>query len=136
MEGRVTLKFGVRTKNDHHYIMYDEFDILFEADIAIDQEVLVGNIHSFKIVMSEHTDKRRTTPVFDTLDTTEEQYEQFWKRARAMERRLQGSLNRVLQKGIPLPYWNLSFLTQFTFHHHAMLVVMDIFYNNLDVLKH
>jgi hypothetical protein len=36
--------------------MYDEFDILFEADIAIEQEVLVGNVHSFKIKMSEHTD--------------------------------------------------------------------------------
>lgn len=70
MEGRITLKFGVRTKNDHHYIMYDEFDMLFEADVAIDQEVLVGNIHSFKIEMSEHTDKTRTMPVFDTMDTT------------------------------------------------------------------
>ena len=60
------------------YIAFDEFDIKFEADIAIEQEVLVGNIASFEIVKSEHTDQNRTTPIYDTLGTTAEDYATFW----------------------------------------------------------
>ena len=43
--------------------------------------------------------------------------------------------NKVLSAGIPLPYWNLEFLTGFTWHPHALLVVMDVFYNNVETLK-
>jgi len=36
---------------------------------------------------------------------------------------------------VPLPYWNLEFLTKFTFHPHAMIVVMDVFYNSMDLYE-
>ena len=135
MHGQVTLKFGIRTANDMHYVMYDEFDIHFEADIAIDQEVLVGNIHSLEVMMAEHTKQKRHAPVYDTMDTTREQYSMLWQRIQILEERIQAVANKVLSKGVPLPYWNLSFLTQFTFHPHALLVVMDIFYNNIEALQ-
>ena len=38
----------------------------------------------------------------------------------------------VLTAGIPLPYWNLEFLSHTTFHEHAMIVVMDLYYNDFD----
>ena len=77
--GVVTLKFGIRLLENLDYVAFDEFDIKFEADIDVQEEVLVGNIHSFKIVMSEHTNTARTTPIYDTLGTTEEDYDAFWK---------------------------------------------------------
>ena len=46
MEGKMTLKFGIRMPENLNYILFDEFDVKFEADIAIEQEVLVGNIYS------------------------------------------------------------------------------------------
>lgn len=39
---------------------------------------------------------------------------------------------KILISGVPLPYWNLEFLTAFTFHPHAMLCVLDIFYNSVE----
>lgn len=33
---------------------------------------------SFTIVKSEHTDTERTTPIYDTLGTTAEEYATFW----------------------------------------------------------
>jgi len=36
LDGVVTLKFGIRQLENLNYIAYDEFDIKFEADIAID----------------------------------------------------------------------------------------------------
>ena len=40
--------------------------------------------------------------------------------------------NNVLSAGIPLPYWNLEFLTHTTFHPHAAIIVLDLFYNDED----
>ena len=135
IDGVVTLKFGIRQLKNLNYIAYDEWDIKFEMDIAVEQEVLVGNVASFQIVKSEHTDVNRATPVYDTLGTTAEQYQAFWDHMAKRSARYQAMLNNILARGIPLPYWNLSFLTEFTFHPHAMLVVMDIFYNNMDLVQ-
>ena len=83
--------------------------------------------------MAKLSDTTRTTPIYDTLDITEEQYTAFWEYVDgATDRWKDFYNNKVLSTGIPLPYWNLEFLTKFTFHPHAMLVVMDIFYNNME----
>ena len=60
---------------------------IIEADIAIEQEVLVGNIYSLQVVMSEHSDKTRRTPIYDTLSTTEAQYADFWNTVLQEEKR-------------------------------------------------
>ena len=42
MTGSVTLKFGVKLATDYNYILFDEFDIYTEGDIAVEEEVLLG----------------------------------------------------------------------------------------------
>ena len=128
-----TLKLGLHLEGDPNYILYDEFDLYFEADMSIDQEVLIGNIESMTLSKAKLSDTARTTPIYDTLDVTDAQYTAFWEYAEGACQRWQDFFNnKVLSTGIPLPYWNLEFLTKFTFHPHAMLVVMDLFYNNMD----
>lgn len=130
------MKFGIKLGGNHNYVLYDEFDVTFEADFAIDEEVLVGNIHSLLVTMAEHSDKSRRGPIYDTLGTTYDEYKEFWQGIITEEQRWKQVFNQVLSAGIPLPYWNLSFLTEFTFHPHALIVVMDIFYNNVEIFKH
>ena len=73
--------------------------------------------------------------MYDTLDFTEDQYNQFWTYMAGSAQRWQNFFNKVLATGVPLPYWNLEFLSKFTFHPHAVLVVMDVFYNQIDGLS-
>ena len=72
-------------------------------------------------------------PIYDTLDLTAADYDAYWEHVEEYTANWQSFINdQVFATGIPLPYWNLEFLTQFTFHPHAMLVVMDVFYNNME----
>ena len=97
--------------------------------------MLIGNVETMTLKKAELSDTARKTPIYDTLEMTEDQYTAFWEYADgACKRWLDFFNNKVLSTGIPLPYWNLEFLTKFTFHPHAMLVVMDLFYSNMDGL--
>ena len=128
-----TLKIGLKLAGDANYILYDEIDVFTEGDMSIDQEVLIGNVKTNTATRAQLSDTTRTTPIYDTLDITEEQYTAFWEYVDGATDRWKNFYNnKVLSTGIPLPYWNLEFLTKFTFHPHAMLVVTDIFYNNMD----
>jgi hypothetical protein len=35
----------------------------------------------------------------------------------------------IFGKGVPLPFWKLSFLTKLSFHPRAMSAVVSLFYN-------
>lgn len=71
----------------------------------------MGNIHTLNVTMSAHSDKKRHAPIYDTLGTTHEEYQAFWANVVTEQQRWKKVFNRVLSAGIPLPYWNLSFLT-------------------------
>lgn len=73
----------------------------------------------------------RTNPVFTSIDITPEEYEDFWDYTELrMSKWLDFFNNEVFDSGVPLPYWKLSFLTAMTFHPHAMIMVVSLFYNN------
>ena len=74
-----TLKIGVKLEGDQNYILYDELDVYIEGDMSIDQEVLIGNVETLTATKAKLSDTSRTTPIYDTLDITEEQYTDFWK---------------------------------------------------------
>lgn len=135
MTGQVNLKLGVKLADDHNYILFDEFDIYVEGDMTVEEEVLLGAVEVLNITKAEYSDQDRTKPMYDTLDFTEAQYGQFWEYMEGSAQRWQNFFNKVLAAGIPLPYWNLEFLSKFTFHPNAMLVVMDVFYNQIDGLS-
>ena len=60
-----------------------------------------------------------------------EEYEEFWAYADERSKRWLDYFNtEVFGYGVPLPYWNLAFLTKLTFEHRAVVVVVDLFYNN------
>ena len=134
MSFETTLRFGVKRNDSLNYILYDEIDIYVEGDMSIDQEVLFGNIEELTITMAKHTDKSRTGPLYDTLNITADEYASFWTQMVDYADRWSYFLNeKVFASGVPLPYWNLEFLTKFTFHPHDMLVVLDVFYNNMEI---
>ena len=64
------------------------------------------------------------------------QYADFWSYVETYSQDWLNFFNEtVFATGVPLPYWNLEFLTKFTFHPHAMIVVMDVFYNSVENLE-
>ena len=76
-----TIKLGVHLEGDPNYILYDEFDLYIEQDLSIDQEVLIGNIETMTLKKAKLSDTNRKTPIYNTLDMTEEQYTAFWEYA-------------------------------------------------------
>ena len=88
-----TIKFGVHLEGDPNYILYDEFDLYAELDLSIDQEVLIGNIETMTISKAKLSDTARTTPIYDTLDVTEDQYTAFWEYAEGACQRWQDFFN-------------------------------------------
>lgn len=60
---------------------------------------------------------------------SEDEYTAFWAKSAQTEARWLDYLNNVvLQQGIDLPYWNLSFLTHSKFEPHAFVLIVDLFY--------
>ena len=134
MIASVTAKVGIKLPDDQNYIVYDEIDIFAEGDVSIDQEVLIGDIESLTVAKAEHSDQMRDRPLYDTLDITPDQYNAFWRYIEGSATRWRDFFNEsIFMTGIPLPYWNLEFLTKFTFHPHAVIVVMDVFYNSMEI---
>ena len=68
----VTLKFGIKLAGYMNYVFYDELDIFAEGDMSIDQEVLIGSIEEMTVRMAKLSDTSRVTPIYDTLNMTEE----------------------------------------------------------------
>jgi len=79
MFGTVTLKFGVKIAGDMNYVFYDEIDIYVEGDMSIDQEVFIGSIETLSASKAKLSDTTRTTPIYDTLNMSEEEYTAFWE---------------------------------------------------------
>ena len=61
----------------------------------------------------------------------EENYSQFWQWANKKSVDTINYLNvDILSYGVMLPYWNLELLTQTMFKPGAVLLVIDLFYND------
>jgi len=72
----------------------------------------------------------RNLPVWNDIDVTPEEYTQFWDWMNAKSDSIYRWMNLyVFEAGVQLPYWNLEFLTRLTFHPHAMIAVVDMYYN-------
>ena len=72
----------------------------------------------------------RDTPEYNPESMSAEQYSEFWSYSDIrMQQWLDYFNSEVFGYGVPLPYWNLEFLTNITFHPRAMLVVLDVYYN-------
>ena len=79
MTGSVTMKLGIKLAGDLNYILFDEFDIYAEGDMAVEEEVLLGAMEVFNITKAEFSDNGRTKPMYDTLDFSETEYIEFWE---------------------------------------------------------
>jgi len=60
-----------------NYLVYDHF--LFETafDFLIDEEVMYGNFKYLKVTKAGQNPERNK-PVFDAIDFTSEDYDDFW----------------------------------------------------------
>ena len=125
---------GLKLLGSMNYLIYDEVTFKMAGNFNIDEEVIRGNLNSLEFLMGGY-DQTRSLPVFhEDVDINEESYEKFWKFIHHYsEQYLSYVNNNVLASGIPMPYWNLEFLTHTTFHPHAAIVVMDLFYNDGDL---
>ena len=79
MTGSMTLKLGIKLAGDLNYILFDEFDIYAEGDMAVEEEVLLGAMEVLNITKAEFSDNGRTKPMYDTLDFSETEYIEFWE---------------------------------------------------------
>ena len=116
-----------------NYLIYDEVKLQITGDFSIDNEVISGTLKSFEFQRGGF-DQTRDMPIFhEDVDINEESYRRFWDFLDHYSGEYIPYINsQILGPGIPLPYWNLEFLTHTTFHPHAMIVVMDLFYNDED----
>jgi hypothetical protein len=72
----------------------------------------------------------RQMPIYTDIDITEEDYAEFWSYLESKTEMWFEFLNdEVFSKGVPLPYWKLSFLSKLNFHPRAMSAVISLFYN-------
>ena len=116
-----------------NYLIYDEVKLQISGDFEINNEVITGTLKTFEFQLGGF-DQRRDLPVFhEDIDIDENNYALFWEFLGHYCEVYKPYINKhILGPGIPLPYWNLEFLTHTTFHPHAMIVVMDLFYNDGD----
>lgn len=126
---KTEVKFGIKKHGDLNYILFDEFLMETAFDFAISQETAIAN---FKyLTVSPHGEpKDRDTPAYNPNNMTAEQYSEFLSYLDIRSEQWLSYLNNeVFAFGVPLPYWNLQFLTNLTFHPRAMIMVLDLFYN-------
>jgi hypothetical protein len=72
----------------------------------------------------------RSKPIYSDIDMSEEAYAEFWQYMDQKASLWFSFLNEeIFGKGVPLPYWKLSFLTKLNFHPRAMSAVVSLFYN-------
>ena len=125
-----TVAVGYKVLGSRNYLVYDEMDFYTEFDFSIDQETLFGSIKEMRWTKAGE-DPNRQKPVWDDMDLSVAEYKQFWTwLEESSDKFYQVMNNMVLEQGIQLPYWNLSYLTKFTFHRHAMIAVVDLYYNS------
>ena len=99
-----------------------------EFNLEINSEVLYANFNSMSMSAWPPTN---TVPTYNGLNMTETQYKNFWIYLNELMQKWSTFFNvDVFAKGVPLPYWKLSFLTKLTFSPHALLCVFDILYFN------
>jgi len=97
--------------------------------MSIEQEEILGNINAMR--WSKGGDfEGRDLPVWNDIDVSSAEYTEFWNWINDKSDSLFRWMNQyVLQAGIQLPYWNLEYLTRLTFYPHAMISVIDLYYN-------
>lgn len=125
-----TVTIGYKLAGGMRYVLYDEMDFYTEFDFSIDQEALFGQIKEMRWTKAGE-DTNRDLPVWNDVDMSVAEYKEHWKWLESKSDNFYRTMNNyILQQGIQLPYWNLSYLTKFTFHKHAMLAVVDLYYMN------
>lgn len=127
---QMEILYGIKKHNEMNYIVYDEMLFKSEFDMEISEERLILNFKSIDLQPWGADHDTRTGPVFSDIELTAEEYEDFWDYTSIRtEKWLEFFNNEVFDTGIPLPYQKLSFLTAMTYHPHALIMVVSLFYN-------
>lgn len=124
------IKFGIKLHDELNYILYDEFFLETEFDLEILRESVFANF-KYLTLRKGGQNPSRDTPIYNPEGMAPEEYEEFWSYAEErMNRWLDYFNTEVFGFGVPLPYWNLAFLTTMKFHPRAVAIVVDMYYNN------
>ena len=124
------LNLGLKLEDGMNYLIYDELDFYTEFDMTIEQEEIYGNINEMRWTKGG-SNPDRDVPVWNDIDITAEEYSQFWEWMNDKSDSFYRWANKyVFEAGVQLPYWNLEFLTKLTFYPHAVLSVIDMYYNS------
>lgn len=123
------IRFGLKELGSMNYIVYDQLQLDTKFNLEISEETLLANFMSFDITKAG-TPHDRVTPIYSDDNFTEQEYAEFWDYLDLRAARWFEYLNDdVFGRGVPLPYWKLSFLTKLSFHPRAVLAVVSLFYN-------
>jgi len=101
-----------------------------EFDLEILRESVFANF-KYLTLRKGGQNPSRDTPIYNPEGMAPEEYEEYWSYAEErMNRWLDYFNTEVFGFGVPLPYWNLAFLTTMKFHLRAVAIVVDLYYNN------
>jgi hypothetical protein len=113
-----------------NFILYDQFFFETEFDFDIVEEIAYANFAYMNLKKGGDHPGNRDTPEYNPEGISAEDYEEFWSYANIRTQQWLDYFNaEVFGYGVPLPYWNLEFLTNISFHPRALLVVLDLYYN-------
>lgn len=123
--------YGIKKHGDMNYLVYDEMQFTTEFDLEISEERFLCNFKKMDMIPWGSEKESRTKPIFhDGITISAEEYEDFWDYTSIRTDKWLNFFNEeVFATGIPLPYWKLSFLSSITYHPHAMILVVSLFYN-------
>jgi hypothetical protein len=124
---RIGVKMGIKRHGDLNYIVYDEMEFLTEFNLDLKAEVMYATFVEMSLTPTPFS---RRYPIFTTLKLDNNDYADFWDYADMRINQMLSFLNDdVFGVGVPLPFWKLSFLTNFKFTPHNMGIVSELYYN-------
>jgi len=123
---------GIKLAGDMNFLIYDEVVVNSALDFSIENEIVYAEVHHVDVVKAGVPADRKL-PIYDNMDLSEDLYEQFWNWAGEASTMWQDYLNSVIfNNGVPLPYWNLELMTETFFRPHSLMMVIDLFYNDVN----
>lgn len=126
---KADIKLGVKLQGEMNFIMFDHF--FFETEFDFDLQDEIAYAEFFYMTLAKGGDPReRDTPIYNPEGSSPEDYAEFWSYATLrMEQWLYYFNTEVFGYGVPLPYWNLQFLTKLEFRPRAVIAMVELYYN-------
>jgi len=68
------LDMGIKLADDMNFLIYDELSFSFMGDLIFEEEILFGEFSSLDLTQTGQNKGKRTLPIYNSMDMTEDHY--------------------------------------------------------------